>query len=404
MGRAPTQKIRLPDLHPGQRDVWFSPARFRVVDAGRRWRKSSLGALACVVAALKGKRAWWVAPTYPVASIGWRMICQLAKTYPGIVKSASEMRLTFPGGGWVQVKSGDNPDSLRGEGLDLVVLDECAFMAEEVWTASLRPALSDRKGKAIFISTPKGHNWFWRIYQQGLAGGEWQSWKFPTASNPHIDKAEIEAARASLPERVFAQEYLAEFTEDSGGVFRKVIEAATVLPTKVPDDTHQYAFGVDWGKSNDWTVITVLDMTTKRMLALDRFNMIDYTLQKTRLRAAYEHWRPSTIIAERNSMGEPLLEDLQRMNLPVQGFLTTNATKAQIIEALALAFERGEIGIPNDPILLAELQAYEMDRLPGGTFRYGAPSGMHDDCVMSLALAWSAVANSGPILLWGRDE
>ncbi len=94
-------------------------------------------------------------------------------------------------------------------------------------------------------------------------------------------------------------------------------------------------------------------------------------------------------------MGQPLIEQLQRDGLPVVPFMTTNATKAQIIDALALAFERGDIRILADPVQVAELQAYEMERLPSGLMRYGAPEGMHDDTVMALALAWHAVSQPG---------
>ena len=93
-------------------------------------------------------------------------------------------------------------------------------------------------------------------------------------------------------------------------------------------------------------------------------------------------------------MGEPLIEQLQQDGLPVTPFVTTNATKAAAIEALSLAFERGEIEILNDPALIGELQAYEAKRLPSGLLRYGAPEGMHDDCVMALALAWQAVVST----------
>ena len=99
-------------------------------------------------------------------------------------------------------------------------------------------------------------------------------------------------------------------------------------------------------------------------------------------------------------MGGPLVEALQRMDLPVQPFTTTNATKASIVDALALAFERGDIRIPNDATLIAELQAFELDKLPSGLIRYAAPAGFHDDCVMSLALAWSGVGNGQSLLLW----
>jgi hypothetical protein len=187
-------------------------------------------------------------------------------------------------------------------------------------------------------------------------------------------------------------------------VFRKVMDAATAEWQEKPTGGAEYIFGVDWGKQNDWTVITVLDLRNKRLVYFDRFNRIDYQVQLGRLQALAELWRPTVIIAESNSMGEPLCEQLQRMNLPVQPFLTTNATKAVAIDALALAFERGEIQIVNDPILIGELQAYEMERLPGGSFRYSAPEGMHDDTVMALALAWRGVQDSGPLLLWGGDD
>jgi len=305
--------------------------------------------------------------------------------------------VTMPGGGWVQIRSADDPDSLRGEGLSFVVLDECAFMKESAWSESLRPALSDREGEAMFISTPKGRNWFFYRWQAGkLDGGEWASWQFPTSDNPYINLEEIEKARNGLPERVFRQEYLAEFIDDAGGIFRGVRACATAIEQKAPVEGHEYIFGVDWGKSNDFTVITVIDATLRAVVAMDRFNQIDYALQRRRLMALSERFKPEQIIAESNSMGGPIIEQLQRDGLPIQPFLTTNASKVKAIDALALAFERMDISLIEDEILIAELQAYEAQRLPSGTLRYGAPEGMHDDCVMSLALAWHGVATPKP--------
>ena len=131
--------------------------------------------------------------------------------------------------------------------------------------------------------------------------------------------------------------------------------------------------------------------TTRAVVCMDRFNQIDYAVQRGRLVALAERYRPSVILAESNAMGEPIIEQLQRDGLPVRAFQTTNATKAAIIESLALAFEQGSIKILNDPVLIGELQAYEMNRLPSGMTRYSAPEGLHDDTVMSLALAYEAV-------------
>ena len=395
----PTLTLELPQLHTGQREVWNHPARFKVMACGRRWGKSRLGSLLCIAVASKGGRAWWVGPTYPVASVGWRMIRRIAAQIPGVDVRESERMVTLPTGGTVQVKSADNPDSLRGEGLNFVVIDECAFVKEDAWTDALRPALADRKGGALFISTPKGHNWFWRLWH-GAEGDSWQAWKFSSYDNPFLDPAEIDAARSQLPERTFSQEFLAEFIDDAGGVFRRVPAAVADTWQDEAQDGAQYVFGVDWARSGDWTVITVVDITSGSVVHLDRFNQVEYSLQLRRLQALYDRFQPSTIIAEANSMGGPLVEALQRMDLPVQPFTTTNATKASIVDALALAFERGDIRIPNDATLIAELQAFEMDKLPSGLIRYAAPEGLHDDCVMSLALAWAGVSTGQSLLLW----
>lgn len=392
--------VLLPPLHPGQRGIAEHAARFRVLACGRRWGKTRLGAALCVAVGLHRGRAWWVAPSYKMAAVGWRLVRQLGQQVPGTqIKQADQMVL-LPGGGTVQVRSADDPQSLRGEGLDFVVMDECAFIQEAAWTEALRPALSDRPGRALFISTPKGRNWFWRAWSRGQEGGtEWASWRFPTASNPFIAASEIEAARESLPERVFEQEYLAEFVDDAGGVFRRVMEAATATAVE-PDPAGSYVMGVDWGKQNDYTVLVVLDTVAGAMVAFDRMNRIDYAIQTERLRVLAERWNVSNIVAERNSMGEPLIEQLSRDGLPVTSFQTTAQSKAQAIDALALAFERSEIRILPEPVLVGELQAYEMQRLPSGMMRYSAPDGMHDDTVMALALAWQGMQNSGP-LFWG---
>ncbi len=200
--------------------------------------------------------------------------------------------------------------------------------------------------------------------------------------------------QGELTERRFAQEILAQFLDDAGGVFRGVLACATLEKTPDPDPSHTYVIGCDWGKSNDYTVFAVVDVTARTLVALDRSNRVDYTVQRGRLQALSEHWKPASVIAESNSMGQPIIEALARSGLPVRSFTTTNASKAVIIEALALAFERKDITILNTPVLTAELQAYEAQKLPSGLTRYSAPEGMHDDCVMGLALAWSTMGRS----------
>jgi len=251
----------------------------------------------------------------------------------------------------------------------------------------------------MFISTPKGRNWFWRLYQRGQDANEsaWASWQRPTSENPYIDLLEIEQAARDLPERIFQQEYLAEFMDDAGGVFRRVMAAAT-LDEQPYNAAHEYIIGVDWGKQNDFTVLSVIDTNTRQQVYMDRFNQIDYRIQRERLMALVERYHPRVVVAESNSMGEPIIDELRHEELPMRSFVTTSASKAQIIEGLALAFETGAISILNDPTQIGELQAYEMTRLPSGGLRYHHPDGMHDDSVMALAIAWDAASTKAPVL------
>ena len=378
--------------HPGQLEVHNSEARFKVLSAGRRWGKTRLGVNECLDAASKGGRAWWVSPSYKTSEVGWRPLRQIARRIPNAEVRLVDRMVTLPGGGFVAVRSADNPDSLRGEGLDYVVMDECAFMQKEAWTEAIRPALSDRQGKALFISTPKGRNWFWEAYQRGVREEEgWQSWTFPTSSNPYIETSEIEAAKRDLPEMIFRQEYLAEFIESDGGVFRRVQEAAVLSPQE-PQAGRQYVAGVDVASSVDFTVVSVLDAESKEMVYMDRFNRVDYPVLIDRLESVYSRYGLTSMVVEANSIGRPVIDELVSRGLAIIAFTTTSATKQSIIQGLQASFENAQIKIVNDPVLVGELLSFESKRNPSGGFSYSAPAGMHDDCVMSLAFAWNAIS------------
>jgi phage terminase large subunit-like protein len=145
-------------LHPSQREVAESPSRFKVICCGRQWGKTHLGAALCVQVAGQGGHAWWVGPSFPVGELGmqviWRLCRQIAEQVGGFhFEGRPVWRVTFPNGGTIQMRSADNPDSLRGATLDLVVFDEAATAKVEAWP-TLRPTLSVRRGKAVFISTP----------------------------------------------------------------------------------------------------------------------------------------------------------------------------------------------------------------------------------------------------------
>ena len=390
----PKLTITLPKPHVAQARVISEAARFNVVNCGRRFGKTTLGLDRAADPAVLAYPVGWFSPTYKMLLEVWREASILFQPIEKR-KNAQERRIEFVTGGLLEFWSLDDINAGRGRKYKRVIVDEAAMvkMLMDHWQIVLRSTLADYQGDAWFLSTPKGRNGFWQMWQWGQdkLQPEWASWQIPTHDNPHINPKEIEAMRLSMPELVFNQEVMAQFLEDAGGVFRRVMDAATAVPEEKPTGPGPYIFGVDWGKMNDFTVIAVMDAATRRMVYLDRFNQIDYHVQVGRLAALAETFRPAGIVAERNSMGDPIIEQLQRQGLPVLPFTTTNATKTRAIDELAMAFERGEIEILNDLILVGELQAYEMERLPSGMLRYSAPPGMHDDTVMALALAWQGL-------------
>ena len=404
-----TQVISLPAPHSaGQRRIIEAPGNVALL-AGRRYGKTE----AAVQRVLMGAQAlnglyWWVGLSWRSASLkrAWRLLKHYARQVWLAMGESTDRRIRevdkeirLPNGSEVWLRTAERPESLAGEGIRGAVLDEFTLMAEAVWSEYVEPALLDFGGWALFAGVPKGRNWAARLWLDAAQLAGWDQMHFTTYDNPYIPADRIELLKERTPERIFQQEILAEIVDDAGGVFRGVMACATATEQAGPVEGHRYLFGVDWAKHGDWTAIMVLDATTKELAHMDRFNQIDYSLQVGRLRALYDRFRPEQIIAERNSMGEPLAEALIAQNLPVQTFTTTNASKARAIEALSLAIERQEIRILPDPVLVGELQSFESERLPSGMLRYAAPSGYHDDTVLALAIAWSGLGLEGPIFI-----
>lgn len=399
--------IRLPYPHTGQQYVLRNRQRFTWLAAGRRWRKTTMALHTVFDTVFAGGTVIWGAPTYDQVFTSWEEHQRAARGVAHFNQSRMTMSL---GRGSVLFRSLDNPDNARSKTAHGIVLDEAADIATTAWNEALRPMLMDTDGWLLAIGSPKGRNWFWQEWHKAHSGQVADSCAFqaPTLGvkitgngiercphpleNPHIAFTEIEHLYATMPDRVFRQEILAEFVEDGGGVFRGV--RGCVTTDSLPPIDSQYVIGADWGRSQDYTVFTVIDVARMRVVAIDRSNLVDYAVQRGRLRALWERYGQCAIIAESNSMGQPIIEQLAREGLRLRPFVTTNATKSAIIEGLSLAIERKQITLPDHAILINELEAYESQILPSGLTRYSAPDGMHDDCVMSLAIGWSGVGRS----------
>jgi hypothetical protein len=253
--------LTLPELHPSQLTIAKHSARFKVICCGRRWGKGILGITAGLRKALKGGRVWWVAPTYSISLEGWTYLMRLVHQIPGAKVEISRLRVMFPSGGSIEIKTGDNPDNLRGSGLDLVVLDEAASMKQEVWDLVLRPTLADRQGEAIFISTPKHYNWFFDLFQRGESEEypDWQSWQKPTWDNPFIAESEIEAAQRDMEPGDFDQEFGASFTAIGGAIFPLLSANRPFYLRPMPQGTElrRKGVGMDWGTTKEHNAAVV---------------------------------------------------------------------------------------------------------------------------------------------------
>jgi phage terminase large subunit-like protein len=213
------------ELLKWQQEVFKSTKRFKVVAAGRRCGKSRLSAVTLLIEALncpEGSAVMYIAPTLGQArTIIWDLLHELGRP---VIKSShiNNLEILLVNGRKILVRGADNPDSLRGVSLTYVVMDECAFIKEDVWQKIIRASLSDKKGRAMFISTPSGRNWFYDIFNLGQeeTDEEWCSWHFTTRDNETIDPKEIDAAERTLSTFAFRQEYLSSFDNAGQEIFK----------------------------------------------------------------------------------------------------------------------------------------------------------------------------------------
>lgn len=407
------RKILIPPLHPKQQKIYDSGSRFKVIAAGRRFGKTRLAlSIALDYAVNQGKKVWWVAPASSVSQKHWDLIKTLLNgNWSGKSEIYHELQFHYTDDsgekkyGSITFRSGDRPDNLRGDGLDLVIFDEAAYINPYVWTV-LRPSLNDKKGDAIFISTPNGLNWFYTLYNRGLSDidtwREWECWQHTSYDNPFLDPAEIDADKNEMTREEFEQEHLALFHEQEGRVFRNVNAVAVLDQQTVRKRDHVYTFGIDWARKHDATVVSIMDATDSKQVDVVRLTSMDFTTQRSIITGLIARWKPAKVLVEENAAGMPIIDEFRSEGIKVEPFYTSHTSKPPLIQALALAIEKQTIEILSDEsavgrIQYNELKAYEMKlSRSGSSWSYGAPRGMLDDTVIALALAWRAAQEAKP--------
>lgn len=386
--------------HEGQLAVHRSKAKRRILICGTRFGKSLCAAMECLATAMEPRKRtmiWIVAPTMELSDKAYREVVivvaeHLKHRLIELKQHDKRILIRNLGGGVSEIrgKTADNPVSLLGEGLDLVVVDEASRLKPAIWHSFLAQRLVDKDGSALLISTPKGRGYLFDMWKKGQPGGDpdFESWNLPSWVNPHLDRALIEKERERLPDAVFRQEFGAEWIEGVGSVFRGVREAATG-DFEEPVAGKSYVAGLDLAKVNDFTALTILDRN-RRVVHFQRFHRIAWDLQVARVKAATERYNHAEVNMDATGVGDPLFDLLRKAGIRTRGYKFSHQSKDALITSLSVMLEKGEITLPKPdlcPELIDELESFTYHVTESGNVTTSAPGGQNDDCVVSLALA-----------------
>jgi phage terminase large subunit-like protein len=380
-----------------QQTVFKAATRFKIVAAGRRCGKSRLSAVTLLIEALNcpdGSSVMYVAPTLGQArTIIWDLLHELGRP---VIKSShvNNLEITLVNGRKILVRGADNPDSLRGVSLIYLVMDECAFIKQDVWEKILRAALSDKKGRALFISTPSGRNWFYDVFKLGQSeeDEEWRAWHFTTQDNETIDPKEIEAAKRTLSSFAFKQEYLSSFDTAGADVFKE-----EWFKTGPAPQYGSYVVAIDLAgfeevaknasaskKKLDESAIAIVKVTDSGDWFVDKVLHGRWDIRETAVNIlkTIRDYQPNAVGIERGALKNavlPYLNDLMRKNniyAHIQDLTHGNRKKAdRVVWSLQGRLEHGRIAFNENE---------DWDELKDQLVMFPT-AGVHDDLVDALS-------------------
>ena len=368
-----------------------SKSKFHVACVGRQFGKSLMAMnLVLYWGINKGPvKILWVSPVYSQTDkVQKELMAAIGDS--GLVKSCnySSNEITLKNGTTILFRSAERYDNIRGLTCDYGVIDEAAFCKDEAWQEAIRPVFMVRGKKVLFISTPKGKNFFYELYQLGISEDypQYRNYTGTSYDTPYIDPIDITDAKKTLPENVFKQEYLAAFIDSGGEVFSN-LDKNTFAAYTPP--IGKVFCGIDLGKQEDYTVATFVDSRGK-IVDIYRSNAQEWTTMVNEIVQRIRQWNATTMI-EVNSIGDVIFEMVKKQWQDTHPFITTSKSKQEIIEGLILDMNDTVISIPQPQLfswLYNELSMFTYDYNPKTrSIKYGHPSGQHDDTVISLAIA-----------------
>ena len=328
---------------------------------------------------------------------GFKMLDHIPKELAKSVNS-QELKVELINGSIIQLIAADEfAKSGVGTNPMGVVFSEYSISSPNSWKF-VSPILAANDGWAIFNFTPRGMNHAYNLLQQFKGNDKWWT-QVLTVDDTHVFTQEaLEEERRNNPQDFFEQEYYCKFIEGAGQFFKGIQNILIEESDKI-EPNHKYQMGVDLAKYQDFTVITLIDLNNFNVLKQERFNQVDWNLQKAKIEAIYHKYGKPLIYMDSTGVGDPIYEDLFKSGMRVESFKFTEQSRKNLLDNLAIKIEQTKIRIPDNQILKDELQSFHYE-LSGdkGKIRVCVPEGMHDDTVMSLALAcWNLPDNPLPL-------
>jgi len=380
--------------HDNQRLIHDSinkePYKYYALNIGRQFGKTLLGINQLLYWSIndKGCHIAWITPVYRQGKKVFNELEKATAKSGLFLYNKSDLIITGMGSR-ISFYSGERPDNIRGNTFDYMVVDEMAFTRPELWDQVLSACMMVKGKKVLFISTPKGKNHFHTLCMQKNYDERYKYFKFTSFDNPLIDSRELDERRRLLPDHIFRQEYLAEFVDNTSGLFRNLRECIV----DHGDRTSTNYGGLDIGRADDYTCLTILN-NRGDMIYVERWRHDEWSSIIDKVAVEIIKYNAVTLI-EVNNQGDVFYEMLQKKcrNL-INPFVTTTKTKPIIIEQLSVAIEERSITLLNKEWLIDELDSFTYIYNPNRrAVQYSAPTGMHDDGVMSLALSVDSLKN-----------
>ena len=428
--------------HAGQQQVHDSKAKEKWEEAGRRFGKSrgGVGELGenlfqwyqDVVAdkradgLIPGFHSWIVVPNFPQGRQVWSELKSLIPGKLVLHIDEDDKTLTLKGpkskhkddminNAFIELKSAHDPDSLQTVGLDFLWVMESQDVSDRAANEKLRPTLRSpgRYQKALYEGIPSmwPDHWFRRgcTFARARSSKRHAYFHFTVYDNPLLSPEELEAIeddRELMTDTAWKRMYMAEFNINAG--FFKGIDgciASDVLDQPIPGS--QYVAGLDFGVSQDATVLNIMDSDSRQVVNRYRWDSTSWPVMREHIIALHAEWNFWRVACDTSNMGGiAMYQELVDANLPCEAYSFQGETRQNLLGRLQVAIERSSIQFPNIKTLIRELRMFQYIRIQGqgGVVRYRvqAPHGEHDDEVMALALAVQVCNDPVPVMLTGR--